>query len=190
MVGSGYRTPPALVRRGDGQILQLTPLLYRVLDAVDGHRSYAEIATRVSRATHRTVSADMVATLVDQHLRALGLLKLADGSENSLKRSNPLLGLKLKLAVTDPRTTRRLTDPFRILFRPVLASAVVLAFLAITWWVFFEEGLAPAAYDAFQRPHLLLDHHRDVVHQVRCSREGSTSSGTLPLRGTAEPTQG
>ena len=98
----------------------------------------------------------MVATLVDQHLRALGLLKLADGSENSLKRSNPLLGLKLKLSVTDPRTTRRLTDPFRILFRPVLATAVVLAFLAITWWVFFEEGLAPAAYDAFQRPHLLL----------------------------------
>ncbi len=28
MVGSGYRTPPALVRRGDGQVLQLTPLLY------------------------------------------------------------------------------------------------------------------------------------------------------------------
>ena len=36
MVGSGYRTPPALVRRGDGQVLQLTPLLYLVLNAVDG----------------------------------------------------------------------------------------------------------------------------------------------------------
>ena len=46
MVGSGYRTPPALVRRGDGQTLQLTPLLYRVLEAVDGQRSCAEIATR------------------------------------------------------------------------------------------------------------------------------------------------
>ena len=38
MVGSGYRTPPALVRRGDGQVLQLTPLLYTVLNAVDGRR--------------------------------------------------------------------------------------------------------------------------------------------------------
>ena len=98
----------------------------------------------------------MVATLIDEHLRPMGLLKLADGSEPPLKRSNPLLGLKLKVSVTDPRNTRRLTDPFRFLFRPVPATAVVLGFLAVTWWVFFEQGLAPAAYDAFQRPQLLL----------------------------------
>lgn len=29
--GSGYREPPALVRRADGQTIQLTPLLYAVL---------------------------------------------------------------------------------------------------------------------------------------------------------------
>ncbi len=156
MVGSGYRTPPSLVRRGDGQTLQLTPLLYRVLDAIDGRRTCAEIATVVSQAMRRSVSEDMVATLVDQHLRPMGLLKLADGSEPPLKRSNPLLALKLKFAVTNPRATRRLTDPFRFLFRPALVGIVVLGFLAITWWVFFDQGLAPAAYDAFQRPHLLL----------------------------------
>ena len=38
MVGSGYREPPALARRGDGQTFQLTPLLYLVLSAVDGRR--------------------------------------------------------------------------------------------------------------------------------------------------------
>jgi putative peptide zinc metalloprotease protein len=156
MVGSGYRTPPSLVRRGDGQTLQLTPLLYLVLDAIDGQRSCAEIATVVSRAMRRSVSEEMVATLVDEHLRPMGLLKLADGSAAPLKRSNPLLALKLKFAVTNPRATRRLTDPFRFLFRPALVGIVVLGFLAITWWVFFERGLAPAAYDAFQRPHLLL----------------------------------
>ena len=156
MVGSGYRTPPALVRRGDGQTLQLTPLLYLVLDAVDGQRTCAEIAAVVSQAMRRSISPDMVAGLVDDHLRPMGLLRLADGSEPPVKRSNPLLGLKLKFSVTDPRTTHRLTDPFRFLFRPVLAAAVALGFLAVTWWVFFDQGLAPAAYDAFQRPHLLL----------------------------------
>src|SRR5690349_23692184 len=156
MVGSGYRTPPSLVRRGDGQTLQLTPLLYQVLDAIDGQRSCAEIATIVTQAVRRTVSEEVVATLVDQHLRPMGLLKLADGSQPPLKRSNPLLALKLKFAVTDPRRTRRLTDPFRVLFRPILVSTVILGFLAITWWVFFDQGLAPAAYDAFQRPQLLL----------------------------------
>ena len=39
MVGSGYRNPPALVRRSDGQVLQLTPLLYLVLSAADAHDS-------------------------------------------------------------------------------------------------------------------------------------------------------
>ena len=156
MVGSGYRTPPALVRRGDGQTLQLTPLIYSVLEAVDGRRSCAEIAAVVSRATGRGVSEEMVETLVDQQLRPLGLLRLADGSEPPVKKSDPLMGLKLKFAVTNPRYTRLLTDPFRILFRPVLVTAIVIGFLAVTWWVFFHQGLAPAAYDAFQRPHLLL----------------------------------
>ena len=119
MVGSGYRTPPALVRRGDGQTLQLSPLLYLVLESIDGQRTCAEIADRVSRAMQRGISAEMVAGLVDEHLRTLGLVRLADGSDPPLKRSNPLLGLKLKFSVTNPRATHLLTDPFRFLFRPV-----------------------------------------------------------------------
>ena len=53
MPGSGYRTPPALVRRADGQTIQLTPLLYLVLEAVDGRRTHAEIGERVSAAFGR-----------------------------------------------------------------------------------------------------------------------------------------
>jgi putative peptide zinc metalloprotease protein len=156
MAGSGYRTPPSLVRRGDGQVLQLTPLLYLVLSAVDGRRSCAEIAEAVSHALGRLVSEDQVRSLVDGHLRPLGLLTRADGAEPELRRSNPLLSLKPRVAVTDPRTTRRLTDPFRVLFSPLLVTAVVLGFLAIVTWVFFERGLGASAYDAFERPHLLL----------------------------------
>ncbi|MFN3925296.1 MAG: hypothetical protein ACK4K6_16880, partial [Pseudarthrobacter sp.] len=46
--GSGYREPPSLVRRADGQTLQLTPLLYLVLEAVDGTRGLPEIAEHAS----------------------------------------------------------------------------------------------------------------------------------------------
>ena len=42
--GSGYKEPPALVRRADGQMIQLTPLLFQVLEAVDGRRTDDEIA--------------------------------------------------------------------------------------------------------------------------------------------------
>src|SRR5688500_11411908 len=156
MVGSGYRTPPALVRRSDGQVLQLTPLLYLVLDAADGRRSCAEIAELVGRVAGRRVTEDDVRSLVDAHLRPLGLLKRSDGSDPELKRSDPLLGLKPRFAVTNPRTTRRLTDPFRFLFQPVLAVVVVICFVAVTGWVFFDRGLGASAYDAFERPHLLV----------------------------------
>src|SRR3954449_4140585 len=81
MVGSGYRTPPALVRRADGQTLQLTPLVYRVLAEVDGVRSYDEVAGRVREATGRPVNGDNVRSLVDGTLRPMGLLVTAAGGQ-------------------------------------------------------------------------------------------------------------
>lgn len=156
MVGSGYRTPPALVRRGDGQVLQLTPLLYLVLDAVDGSRSYAEVGDVVGRALQRTLLEEDVRTLVDEHLRPLGLVAREDGVTHETRTSDPLLGLRMKLAVTSPEATRRVTDPFRVLFNPLLMGTVLVAFVAVVAWVFFERGLGGSAYDAFDRPHLLL----------------------------------
>ena len=156
MVGSGYRTPPALVRRADGQVLQLTPLLYLVLNAADGTRTYAEIGDVVGRALHRTLVEEDVRLLMDQHLRPLGLVAREDGAEEELRTSNPLLALRMKVAVTSPEATRRVTDPFRVLFRPFVMWTVVLGFLAVVTWVFFERGLGASAYDAFDRPHLLL----------------------------------
>ncbi len=156
MAGSGYREPPALVRRGDGQVLQLTPLLHLVLDAVDGRRDCREIAEVVSHAMRRGVSEEHVCSVLEEHLRPLGLVKGADGSEPELRRANPLLALKYRFAVTNPALTRRLTDPFRLLFRPLVVTLVTLGFLLITGWVFFDRGLGASAYDAFERPHLLL----------------------------------
>ncbi|GAA2138587.1 hypothetical protein GCM10009844_06700 [Nocardioides koreensis] len=155
MSGSGYRRPPSLARRGDGQVVQLTPLLYLVLAGLDGERGYDELADEVSRASGRTVSPDNVRQLSDK-LRSLGLAASEDGSQPSLKRSNPLLALRFKAVVTDPERTRRLTAPFAALFNPILVAAVLAVFVWISWWVLFERGLASATHDAFARPGLLL----------------------------------
>jgi putative peptide zinc metalloprotease protein len=156
MKGSGYREPPALARRGDGQTIQLTPLLYLVLANVDGRRTYAEVAERVSAAYGRTVTADNVRSLVDDQLRAHGLLARDDGSQPEVRRSNPLLGLRFKYAVTDPERTRRITAPFARLFNPLVVLLVLAAFAGVCWWVFMEKGLASATYEAFDNPALLL----------------------------------
>ncbi|MCV0403878.1 MAG: PT domain-containing protein [Chloroflexi bacterium] len=156
MEGSGYRTPPALVRRQDGQTLQLTPLLYAVLEAVDGRRGYEEIAKLVAERTGRKVSATDVQTLAEEQLRTRGLLLNADGTAPELKRSNPLTGLKLKVAVTDPAVTRRLTDPFAALFHPLVWIPLLVVFGWVAWWLLVDRGLASATYQAFQKPDLLI----------------------------------
>ena len=46
-----------------------------------------------------------------------------DGSQPEVKKSNPLLALRFKYAVSDPEQTRRLTAPFARLFHPVLVVA-------------------------------------------------------------------
>ena len=154
--GSGYRRPPALARRRDGQVITLTPLLHQVLGAVDGRRTVAEVAERVGEASGRLVRPEDVAQLVGSSLRPLGLLRRADGSEPELRRSDPLLALRLRRSVTDPERTRRLTAPFAVLFAPVLVVPVVLAFAAVTFWVLVDQGLAAATAQAFGNPALFL----------------------------------
>jgi putative peptide zinc metalloprotease protein len=154
--GSGYREPPALARRADGQTIQLTRLLYSVLEAVDGQRTYDDIAAHVSGRFGRLVSADNVLLLVEQKLRPLGLLALADGAQPQLQKPNPLLGLRFRVVVSNPHITRRITAPFRVLFNPVVVVAVLLVFTAVAGWLLFDKGLASATHHAFDQPGLLL----------------------------------
>src|SRR5918912_1940542 len=46
--GSGFKEPVFLVRRGDGQMIQLSRLLYLVATETDGHKDLGQIAQRVS----------------------------------------------------------------------------------------------------------------------------------------------
>jgi len=154
--GSGYRRPPALVRRSDGQVITLTPLLHQAMVAVDGPGTVEEVADRVSASSGRLVRPEDIQQLVATTLRPLGLLRLADGSEPELKRSDPLLALKFRRVVTDPAVTRRLTAPFAVLFSPLVVIPVVLAFGAVAAWVLFDQGLAAATAQAFANPALFL----------------------------------
>ncbi|WP_052500599.1 hypothetical protein [Arthrobacter sp. SPG23] len=154
--GSGYREPPSLVRRADGQAIQLTRLLYLVLEAIDGSRSVEEVAEHASSSFGRLVSPDNVRTLISSQLLPLGLLRLADGSQPEVKKADPLLGMRFRYTVTDPDRTRKLTAPFAVLFNPLIVVAVCAAFLAACWWVLMVKGLGSATHDAFANPAMVL----------------------------------
>src|ERR1700760_225732 len=65
---SGYSQPPALVRRPDGQVIQMSALLDQVVSRIDGSRDPAAIAERASADVGRMLTADQVRYLITDKL--------------------------------------------------------------------------------------------------------------------------
>src|SRR3954452_7840563 len=92
--GSGYREGAALVRRADGQMVQLGPLMYALLSSIDGRRDAGTLAAAMSERLGRQVEDEHVARLADK-LAAQGLL--AGTEHQAPPRRNPLLALRWKV---------------------------------------------------------------------------------------------
>ena len=181
--GSGYRDDVALVRRADGQMVQLGPLMYALLEAVDGRRDARDLAAAMSERLGRQVDPEHVAPLA-QKLAAQGLL--GGFEDNAPAPVNPLLGLRWKYLVTDPEVTRRATSPFTGFFRPWVIVPVLVAFLAVVWFVLVEKGVASATAEAFRNPELLLlvfllalgsAGFHELGHAAACRYGGATPGG-------------
>jgi putative peptide zinc metalloprotease protein len=72
--GPGYRQPPSLIRRPDGQVIQMSRLLYLIASLIDGVRTPAGIAGVASRDHGRTLTAEQVGYVIDTKLRPLGII--------------------------------------------------------------------------------------------------------------------
>jgi putative peptide zinc metalloprotease protein len=153
---SGFEDDPFIVRRGDGQVVQLTELLYLTLDAVDGRRDLESIAAEVSRHLGRTATAENVSFLLDEKLRPMGLLKGPDGDEPKVEKSNPLLALRWRFVLSSERLTNRLTAPFAHLFHRPIVALVIAAFVGVSAWVLLVRGLAQGMRQALYSPGLLI----------------------------------
>src|SRR5215218_1472153 len=151
--GSGYKDGARLARRADGQMVQLGPLMYGLLDEVDGTRDVGALAEAMSLRLGRQLGPEHVVK-IGEKLARQGLLA---GFEDKVPpRSNPLLSLRWKVLVTDPKVTKALTRPFVLLFRPWALLPALVAFLAVCWFVLIHKGVAAATAQAFDRPELLL----------------------------------
>ena len=145
-----------MVRRPDGQSVQVTPLLYQLLEAIDDERDLEQLAEALAERTGKSVSAENVRVLLEEKLEPLGLVCGPDGAPPPEKKATPLLALKWKVVITDPAITRRVTAPFAALFHRAVVIPVLLAFAVTCFWVLFRQGLASGTREAFDSPGLLL----------------------------------
>ena len=153
---SGFKDPPLLARRSDGQVVQLTQLLYAVAEASDGHRDVRAVADAVSRQCGRTVTANNALYLAERKLRPLGVLALADGTTPELDKRAPLMALRHRKPLLSEGAVNACARAFTWLHRPVVTIPVVVAVVAFDVWLFGVHGIAGGLRSALYNPVLLL----------------------------------
>ena len=156
MEGSGYKDPPFMARRPDGQMVQLAPILHLVAERADGRHSYSQIGAEVSEIIGRGLDADGVRMLVEEKLRPLGILAGADGSVQRVEKRDQFLALKLKTALIPPRMVRAITFVFRPLFWGPVVLVVLAGFVAFDAWFFFSHGAAESLRQLLYQPLYLI----------------------------------
>ncbi|MEX2982349.1 hypothetical protein [Streptomyces sp. C36] len=161
--GSGYREPPQLVCRPDGQIVRLPALLYQVVRALDDpHRSGPEpvmtrVAAELSRETGRDFTAEHVAFLLDKKLAPLGVTTHSDGSPPPpTPRKDPFLAFRFRLAVLPENATWFLSGLFAWLFRPAVMVLALSAFVAGEIWLWTTQDTGAALWSVLSSPASVL----------------------------------
>ena len=125
--GSGYSQPPSLVRRADGQVIQMSPLLYQVACRIDGTRDPAAIAGLVSADLGRSLTGDQVTYLITAKLLPLGVVAAAGGGPAAAPTASPLFALRARGTLLPERAANAAGTLLRPLFRWPVVVAVAAA---------------------------------------------------------------
>jgi putative peptide zinc metalloprotease protein len=152
---SGYSQPPSLVRRADGQVIQMSRLLYLVTCRIDGCRDPETIAELVSGDLGRSLTAGQVRHLITAKLAPLGIVA-AEGAPAAAPRANPLLALRARGTLLPARAVNAVGTLLRPLFRPPVVAAVIAGVLAVDYWLFAVHGLGGGLRQVLRDPADLL----------------------------------
>ena len=148
-----------LIQR-DGQFVQLTELLYRIVEQMDGAKTLDEIAEGVSESTKWLVAGDQVEKLIASKLMPIGLVAGADGAvpvRTPTPASGPSpLAVNMRVKVIGPGVIEPVSRVLQYLFAPPVVVAVVIAAAVAHFWLYRERGLLAAFIDALYTPGVLL----------------------------------
>ncbi|KOU52602.1 hypothetical protein [Streptomyces sp. WM6378] len=156
--GSGFTEPRYIARRGDGQVVQLSRLLYLVASSIDGASDIETVSHRVSARHGREVSSENVRYLIEQKLDPLGVT-VPDGQpddEIRAPRSDLLLALKGHRVLFNEHRVARIARALTWLHRPAAIAVMLAAAAAMDLWLFAFFGAVEPVLQVLDQPVLLL----------------------------------
>jgi putative peptide zinc metalloprotease protein len=152
---SGFSQPPFLVRRADGQVIQMSRLLYLVASQIDGARNADAIAAEASADLGRSLTPDQVRYLITGKLLPLGVV--ADPSATVRPpRANALLTLRARGTLLPERAVNAIGTLLQPLLRGPVVVTVIATVAAMDYWIFSADGLAAGFGQVLSDPADLL----------------------------------
>jgi putative peptide zinc metalloprotease protein len=155
MRGSALQEPPYLVRRPDGEIVQLSRLLYVIARHLDG-RHLRIVADTAGRELDLRITPDQVRYVADEKLFPVGLVARSDGTEPVLKRVDAILALRHRVGIVSEGIVNGLARLLSPLFLPAVIVAAVTGLLAFDVWLLAVHGAGRSVGAVIDRPALAL----------------------------------
>jgi putative peptide zinc metalloprotease protein len=155
VAGSGLREPPYLVRRCDGQVVQLSRLLYVIASTMDG-RDLLAIAGDAGARLEVRITPEQVAYVAEQKLAPLGLIAPRDGTPPNLEPLNGLLALRFRAGIVGERAVNVVAKLLRPLFLPPILIATLAALIACDVWLGTSHGIGAGLRIVIHHPTLGL----------------------------------
>jgi putative peptide zinc metalloprotease protein len=180
--GNGLQQERYLVRRQDGQVVLLAPILYFIAANADGLRTFEELAEVVSDECGRRLRSGDVAYLVEHKLLPLGVVVTETQAAERPPRANPLLALSLRGVLLPPRAVRPVARLLSPLFRLPSVLSILIAVVVLDGWLFFVHGVTSSLIAVIRHPVMLLSAvglllistvFHELGHATACSYSGA-----------------
>ena len=156
MEGSGLTEPPYLVRRADGQVVQLSRLLYLMVEHADPGTDLGDIARLTGDELELRVAPDQVRHVLEHKLAPLGITADGEGFVAEPPKVDAVLALKMRVGVVGAAAVGAAVRPLRHLFHTPVVVLVIAALIAGDVWLLATGGLGDGVNHVIETPALTL----------------------------------
>ena len=153
---SGFAEPQWLIER-EGRFVQVSELLYRVAEQIDGQRTLDDIAEGLTQTTRWTVTAEHVYHILQAKLVPLGLFAAPDGSGPRLQEpARSALQVRLRVRVLSAQAIDSIAAVLQRLYTPAVLIPALVLLAAAHVWLYFVHGTSDGLRLALYTPGGLL----------------------------------
>jgi putative peptide zinc metalloprotease protein len=137
---AAFQQPQWLVQR-DGHFLQVSELLYRVAEQVNGERTLEEIADAVTESSDWLLTADTVRQIIGTKLVPLGVIAATDAPAHSSVQYPLALGMNLRARAIGAGAIEPIAGVLQVLYSPFLLLPIVLTIGLAHEWLYLVHGV-------------------------------------------------